>query len=357
MKIQAKKLDEAISKVSLWANRKSPLESVQGILAEGKGNMVSFSATDAISTDITMAVEVDGDVDFRICLPTDYFAKTISALSSAAEEISIAVGRNTTITSGGRETTIQPLDDAYFPVISREYEVEESIEISGREFAEVIKLVVSTFDSKNPYSALEGIYFSNGDVVSMDGFRLSVYEGFSFFQESVLIYGENLTKIAKAISEEDVVRVVWGDRRIYFIWEGGTISTTIIDYEYPNYRGIIPSGYASFGSVAKDELKLSINMASKYAEDSEYLLIAEIMDYGQLVLRSLSHVGTHRSEIECVVEGESVKFGISLKYLRDALARLSGDIEILVSDPTKLIVLRGDVKEYLYGIMPMAVKE
>jgi len=354
--LETKTLLDATATAAMWVTKKSPIQALQCIRFTFASGILELSATDASSSDISLYLPVDQDGEFDVCIPVDRILPKLQVLARSSKALTITVGKTVTIATSVHSSRINPVGVDYFPELSRDFDFDAGTEVQSAEFADAIQKTVVAADPKSPYRALEGIYMNNGDMVSADGTKISLYKA-DFVSGSVLVPADSLAKVARAISGLDAVKILHTESKFVVYWSGGVIVAATIGYDFPDYNSIIPKEHETEFVLDRSILLDAINMATADALDSQNLITVDAS--GETILiQANSSSGGHSSKIEPEsFSGPSKRFGLSVKYLKDALAKISGSqVTFGVNSPSALVMIYSGT-EYKYGVMPMYVKE
>ena len=186
LKFKTKDLADVLNIAIRWVEKRTVIPALQGFLINAGHNIFSVSATDGLSTDITVTIEMDSEVEELVaCVPADLLTRTIGTLSKVSKEVELSfTSKNVTVISEKKRSRISLFDETTYPALSIDVDVEkEHTDIDVEEFARAVYLTKSAYDPKSPFPALEGIYFNGSDVVSVDGYRLCLVEGFELLEE------------------------------------------------------------------------------------------------------------------------------------------------------------------------------
>ena len=356
--LKTKTLLDAVSKVSMWTTRNSPIQALQCIRFTLSGGAFELTAMDGSSTDITLFVDAgEPDGEFDVCIPVDRILPKLQLLAKSSDEVSLSFGKSVMVTTKRHKSRISPISAELFPTVNRDFVLDGGTEVSVQEFVNAIKMTMASADPNSPYPALEGIYMNGEDMVSADGTRIAIYTKDEFVDGDILVPATSLARVAKAIEGIDTVFVLRGDERMIVYWDEGIIVSTLISYSFPDYKSLIPESYETTFSLSRSELLEAIGLANVDAVESKNLLVIKASD-DTVVIMAESDAGGHISELDPTnFDGPPKDFGLSIKYLKDAIMKLkSSNITFGVNSATKLVVLYDD-DSYKYGIMPMHWKE
>ena len=146
------------------------------------------------------------------------------------------------------------------------------------------------------------------------------------------------------------------------------IWTGLIDGQYPDYEGIIPSDHVGLVSVPKGALCSAVSRAGALSKGRRLAGAVLEMDGSELVVRLVEDAGDGISSIERVspvrAEGTVPVCGLRINYLADALARLpdASRVELRFSDDKgeSPVVIQGSESNgsgLLSMIMPYRVEK
>lgn len=364
LKFKTVELADALGMAMRWVQKRTVIPALQGFLINAGYGVFSISATDGLSTDITVTISTDSDVEELVaCVPADLLTRTIATLSKVTEDVELSfTNKNVTVLSGKKMSRISLFDPDNYPAMNIDFVStgidHEDLSVSVEEFARAVYLTKSAYDPKSPFPALENIYFDGEKVVSVDGYRLCLVEGLHILEEPKLINGETCYKIYAALSGKvDKIGVTTSGNRVVFYWDGGIITTTTSSYKFPKYMQLLSDEYETEFSVPKDELSVALALSKDYAEESMNLVIFEYTD-AVLDIHAISNTGEYSGAILASnASGPSKKFGLSYRYIRDAITKMeSENIYFGINDVQGMVAVHNS-QDYVYGIMPMYVKE
>lgn len=358
--LNTRTLKENLDAAIRWVQPRTINQALQSFLIAHDGQKtLRISATDGLSTDITLYIEAGECDKFELCIPAARLSEKISAYSTFTDEVTVNFGKKVTIRSAsGRDITeISTFDSHDFPSIIQHEMADSPTQIDADEFVRAVALTRGAVDPRSPFPALSGIYFSeNGDVVSIDGYRMSMLRWKPIAQSGVLVNGNTCFHIGNAIAGKDDIVSFLDNERLVFKWPGGEISTTLMsDIKFPDYKSIIPSSAGTVAVVAGKKFKSKLLLAKGDAIETQNLIVLEIHE-DALLIRSRSGIGGHQSELDYVsLSGNPVTVGLSIKYLNDAMSKIGDeDMSIAIRDEKSLVVFSPIDNDYIYGIMPMA---
>jgi len=358
MKVSSEKLNNALSTASKWVPQKPIIDATGGYLFAFDDGVMSISAIDPVGSDITLNIPFEGEpLPESILVKAKQLNTTIRSMANISDTITMDLKKNGLVLKcAGHRTVISTMSPDEFPELRTRDSDKEHI-IDPQEFAEAVLKMKGVASPDDPRRNLSCIYFKDGDVVATDGRRMAIKYGFDLVSEEVLVPIDFCNDIASALANIVCdVSVYYDEDVLYFEWDGGAISTSLVEMNYPDYEQMVPQSYATEVKIASSELKTVLSMAAPFAVDSENLLIVRVDEDG-ISIESGSESGGHTSKMEGLeITGESVVIGLSYRYLNDAINAVGGNVHIGINGPTGIVILSGS-DDYLYGMMPMHITE
>ncbi|MDR0741767.1 MAG: DNA polymerase III subunit beta [Rickettsiales bacterium] len=218
---------------------------------------------------------------------------------------------------------------------------------------------------------LGGIYFHITDEgkgkmltsVATDAQRLALCEmpapGGSGEMPSVIlprrVIGE-LSKLLEDATVDDVV-VELSDTKARFSVGAATLTSKLVDAQYPNYRVVIPKGNDKIALFDRKQFVSAVDLVSVASVDKTKSVQLEF-SMNKLVLSASSpDAGTATQELDIEYNGDNVfKILFSVKFLLDITSQLDGDkFQMEMQDPMSPTIIKSTDKknDALYVLMPL----
>ena len=147
-----------------------------------------------------------------------------------------------------------------------------------------------------------------------------------------------------------------GDRDAAF--EVGTtrITTRLIEGEFPNYRGLIPSSYPNRLVVGREPLLDAVRRVKLMAREATPLRLVMRPD-GLELLAVTQDVGQAHENLDAKYEGADLTVAFNPEYLTQGVDVTPGDEVVLETiDALKPAVIRStETQDFLYLLMPVRV--
>lgn len=361
---------KALGLVGRVTSKRSTLPVLEHVLLRADGDLLRLSATDlnmSMSHWVPCRMEESGG----ITVPARLLSELVGQLP--AEPIELSVNRKTmtlNIRAGRYVTNIKGMDESEFPIVPVEGRKEEGEEIviSTEAFRSAIGQVgyACALDESRP--TLTGIFVVINDgkmtCAATDGFRLAVRSvgvERAGRKRELLIPRRSLAEVEKACDfagDEGEVRIT-SDGVTQAIFEVGetVVSAALIDANYPNYRGIVPSSYGTLVEVDRVQLLQTLKMALLFGRDSSNIIRFDMEGDRMIVTADSAEVGNNTGRLDAVVKGDGLKIAFNGRYMRDALEALADQrVGLEMTSANKPCVLRpvgGSDGECFHLLMPM----
>ncbi|GAC1469912.1 MAG: DNA polymerase III subunit beta [Chloroflexota bacterium] len=352
---------------------RSPLPITTNVLLASADGRLRLSATNldiAISTWIDASVTEEGS----ITLPAKLLTEFVDTLPAEPIDLTVKQGSHSAHLAAGRyQATIRGMDANDFPVIP-DVQGEPAAAIDPALLKEMIEQVAFAAAGDDTRPVLTGVLATfSGDELTLaatNGFRLAVRNGklseAATGDFSVIVPARTLVELAKIVpdSEEPVEMTVTPNRnQVVFRARDLHVVSSLLEGQFPNYRQIIPSKFATKVVVSTAELLKATKIASFFARDNTNPIGLEVQPGGEAGMGSIvvsgqaAELGEDRGEIDAVVNGGNAKIQFNARYVSDALnAMQSPQVGIEISGPNSAAVFRPiDGGDYLHIIMPMYV--
>ena len=248
----------------------------------------------------------------------------------------------------------------------------EPVSLKTAEFVEGLKQVIPAARKDDSRPILTGVLLATKDadlrLVATDSYRL----GLSYLsnlaidvnEEDVIVPSRALDEITKLIehSEELILRL--DESTAVFDLEDITVTTRLINGEFPSYEGLIPTDHPNKLVADRSEMLDAIRRVRLVGDSDTPIRIN--MKEGSLTLSSTTEVGEARAIIENMsYEGEDLLIAFNAEYLNDGVKVLESEkITLLTADALKPALLqeendkegdKEDESDFLYLLMPVRV--
>ncbi|HEX8919124.1 MAG TPA: DNA polymerase III subunit beta, partial [Chloroflexota bacterium] len=169
----------------------------------------------------------------------------------------------------------------------------------------------------------------------------------------ILPDGEHLVEISVTPNRNQVV----------FRTDTVHVVSRLIEGNFPNYKQIIPSKFATKVVVGTGDLLKATKIASFFSRDNSNVITLEVQPGGEagvgnvIVTGAAAELGEDRGELDAVVNGSAAKVSFNSRYINDVLGAVeSSQVGLEITGPNSAAVFRPiDSVDYTHVVMPMHV--
>lgn len=249
--IQQSALLPKLADISSITERKSINPIISHVLIEAQEHQLILTGTD---TEITLTVEVSESLEVqqtgKVTVPAAKFLDVIrhqasgSVIQCALDQEQLVVRSQDSVF---RLSTLPAQD---FPV-QETLAFQESIELPSKALYQSLKRVQFSMAEQDPRHTLNGVLLhlveqgAGMHVVSTDGHRLSCAQAkvhqSSASEGSWILPRKAVAELIRFVSRLDqMVRLNVSGRQLNVQFDGYSLTTSLIDGQYPNYNAVIP---------------------------------------------------------------------------------------------------------------------
>ena len=334
---------------------------LSGVRAELIGPHLQLTGSDLDLT-ISVGATVDGEQDGVAVVPARIASEVVRALEPGAVTVSVD-GDEAEISAGRSQFSLRLLPADEFPRLADP--PADAVTLQSGELATALKQVVKAASSDDSRPILTGVLMAADEVglrlVATDSYRLAVRDvrGASVLREgqSVLVPSRALSELSRVLGTGDQeLTLRLGERDASF--ETGTVrlTTRLIEGDFPNYRGLIPSSYPNKLTVGREPLLEAVRRVKLMAREATPVRLT--MKPDGLELSAITQdVGRADEELDAKYEGTELTVAFNPEYLLDGIEVAPGDeVSIETVDALKPAVIRAtDGADFLYLLMPVRV--
>jgi DNA polymerase-3 subunit beta len=244
-----------------------------------------------------------------------------------------------------------------FPVSSTGF-----FNISIKNFKEMINLTVFSVSDDETRFLMNGVYFEKNEgkliMVATDGRRLAYIEKetseISDFP-GIIIPPKILNIITKRAGDEGPVEISVTDKIIFIRFGSYSLSSVLIEGQFPNYRKVIPEEQSSSLSVKRDEMIDALRRVSLLVEQKSHRIFLGLKPGVMEIFSEEGEIGDAKEEIPCQYDGEEISLALNYRYLEEPFKVITTDeICIRFSEPSKAITILPVPKtDFFHIVMPM----
>jgi DNA polymerase-3 subunit beta len=354
-------LADALQTVQRGVSARPGIPALTGVLMAVSDGTLTLATTDLeVSTEFRL--DVQSQEEGTALVPARLVADIVRKLDAAPVEFSADAGQ-AVIRCAAYEGQIRCLPAEDFPV--RREPAGTRVTVAAAEFAEAVKQVARAASKDEARPILTGVLIEANregiTLVATDSYRLSIREltAKGEGETKVLIPERALTEAGRASESDDKgeVELLLEESQATFRAGALTLTSRLIEGEFPNYRQLVPEGYDNRLVVSRVGLLDAVSRVGLLARENSPVRM-EFNALGVRLTSSSPDLGGAVEVVEAEYQGEELTVAFNPGYLHDGLSAAVGEkARIEVRDGLKPAVVRGEKDGFLYLVMPVRLPE
>lgn len=353
-------LAEAFSTAGRATSSRSSLPVLSGLRLELQGEHLMVTGSDLDLT-IRLSLTVGGERDGVAVIPAKLAADIVRSLNDGAVMLEVN-DDEVTISSGRSNFALKALVADDYPRLPVPAEV--GVSMPSAEFGDALRQVVRAASSDELRQILTGVLMSAEPgglrLVATDSYRLAVRDlpGTTVLStdQKVIVPSRALNEVQRLVNSGDVVTLRLGEREATFDVGHTSLTTRLIEGEFPNYRNLIPSSYPITLTIGRESLLEAIRRVKIFARNAAPVRLSLTPD-GVTLTTMDREFGNALEEVDATLVGDEVTVAFNPDYLAAGVEALTTDeVTLEVENGQRPAILRGvDAPDYLYLLMPVRV--
>jgi DNA polymerase-3 subunit beta len=348
--------------VARVASTHSAVQALSGVQIDAGESGSELRVTD-LEVGLRLPLEAKVDRPGTVVLPARLLLDVVRSLPPGDVELELrAAEQDVELRAGGATFDIRTLRAEDFPALPGA-DAEATVRVPAEAFVETVGIVARSASRDETRPVLTGILVSAAGeelrMVATDSYRLSVKETRldrpldGSFEANVPARAlQELARIAQHAGDEDL-SVGVKENQVVFEAGGATLSSRLIDGQFPNYRQLLPEEFEHELTLAGGELQEVARRISLLAQKNAPLRLA-FKDGELTVSAQTPDVGEARESVPVPFTGEALEIGFNPDFLRDGLESVDGDVVLKLINPLRPGLLEAaDGSGFLYLIMPI----
>ena len=362
LKSDRDQLLDALQIASRALSTRSTLPSLGGIMLTSESGTPTLRATDTeLAVTVTVAGELEGEGS--ILLPGRLLTDLVKTLPPGQISLSERSSENDVeLTAGTANCHLRVLAADDFPNLPG-FEG-DIVKMPAAAFAETVENVARAASRDEVRPILTGILVSvDGDhltMVATDSYRLAVKHtklespvGTAFEANVPARALRELARLVVAAGVEEIELVLTGSQ-IVFRAGNVTLSSRLIDGQFPSYRQLVPEAFDHDVRLPKSELLDVLRRIRHFAQRTAPLRMA--FAEGEVTIAATTpEVGDASEAMPCSYDGEAMEIAFNPQYLVEGVESIEGEEVVLrLTSPLRpgLLQPAGD-ESYSYLVMPI----
>lgn len=344
------------------AGRGGSMPILGGVRLSVSGNALEVTGTDLDLT-ITVATEVVGSgSDGVVVVPGRLVTDIVRALEPGKVEVD-ADDDELRIASGRSHFTVRTHPAGDFPRLP--VPTGDTVDLEAEGLMEALRQVTRAASNEESRPILTGVLMSAEEgglrLVATDSYRLAVRDlpGVGVLSEGqkVLVPSRALNELLRLLSGSGSVSLRLGAHDATFTVGDVTLTTRLIEGEFPNYKSLIPASYPNRLTVGRESLLDAVRRVKLLARDATTPVRIALRPNGIELTVITTDWGTAVEEVDAKYEGAEMTVAFNPNFLIEGVEAVTGDeVALDTLDALKPATLRPiDSDAYLYLLMPVRV--
>ena len=351
-------LSEALQTVQRGVSSRPGIPALTGVRMEA----VEDGRLTLMTTDLEVSARLSIDVQVSepgvALVPARLIGDTVKSLSDAPVDFETDQSQ-ARLRCAAYEGALRLLPVEDFPAMQEPSGVR--IQVEANRFSEAVSQVGRAASRDEARPVLTGVLLEvsrEGVVlVATDSYRLSIRElvASAESEAKAIVPERALTEAGRAAGadEKGSVELFVDESQVSFKVGGLTLTSRLIEGEFPNYRQLLPDVHESRLSVSRQQLLDAVRRVGLLARDTTPVRL-EFNALGVKLSSSSPDLGQAVETVEARYEGEDLTVAFNPQYLADGLTAAVGEaVRLDVRDGLKPGVVRGDGDEFTYLVMPV----
>jgi DNA polymerase-3 subunit beta len=349
--------------VTRAASTRSAVQALSGVMISAQPSGAELLATDM---EIGLRVRLQAEViePGSAVLPGRLLLDVARSLPAETASLELrAAQQDLELISGGATFHLRTLRAEDFPTLP-DPSPDTRLSLPAEAFVATVERVARSASKDETRPVLTGILISASAselrMVATDSYRLSVKRT----TLSEPLTGEleanvparalqELARIAQQSAPESIAASL-GQNQIVFELDGVSLSSRLIDGQFPNYRQLIPDAVEHELHLSSAELTEVVRRISLLAQKNSPLRLA--FSEGELTISAQTpDVGEASETIPVPYRGELFEIGFNPEFLRDGLESIDTEELVLklISPLRPGLVESPDNGDFVYLVMPI----
>ena len=197
-------------------------------------------------------------------------------------------------------------------------------------------------------------------LVSTDSYRLAMCDiaGLTVLgdQQKVLVPSRALKELARIVDDEEEITLSLGEHNASFSVGGATVTTRLIEGDFPNYNRLIPETHENRLTIDRETLLDALRRVRLLAQESTPIRMSMSAE-GLEVAAVAQEVGEAHEALEAEYQGEDLMVAFNPEYLIDGIEVSPGSQVVLetIGELKPALLKSSEDPNFLYLLMPVRV--
>jgi DNA polymerase III subunit beta len=350
-------LSEALQTVQRGVSNRPGIPALTGVLLETGTDMLTLTTTD-LEVSAKLALPVQVQEEGVALIPARLLGDMVKSLPQAPVELD-ADASQARISCGAFEGTVRLLPAEDFPAWQEP--TGTTVRLEAGRFGEAVAQVGRAASRDEARPTLTGVLLEvtreGVTMVATDSYRLALRDltATAEGESQALVPERALSEAGRAAAndEKGEVELIVDQSQVTFRVGPLTLTSRLIEGQFPNYRQLLPEGYENRLTVSRQQLLDAVRRVGLLARENTPVRM-EFNALGVRLSSSSPDLGGAVEAVEARYEGQDLTMAFNPNYLADGLQASTGEsVRLEIKDGLKPGVVRGDGNEFTYLVMPV----
>src|SRR6266540_168822 len=350
-------LSDALQTVQRAVSPRPGIPALTGVLMNASDSGLTLAATD-LEVSVRLELEVQTQQEGVVLVPARLLGDMVKSFEQAPVEFE-SDGSQARIVCSNYEGTVRCLPVEDFPALQEPGGTR--VTVACGQLSEGIAQVTRAASRDEARPFLTGVLLEISreglTMVATDSYRLSMREltATAEGEARALVPERALSEMGRAAGGEDRGEAEFfvDQSQVAFRAGGLTLTSRLIEGEFPPYRQLIPEGSENRLTASRQQLVDAVRRVGLLARENS-LVRMEFNALGVRLSSSSPDLGGAVEVVEAGYEGADITVGFNPAYLVDGLTASVGEqVRLEVRDGLKAAVVRGEAQDFLYLVMPV----
>ena len=364
IQILQENLLKALTRVGRVVSPRPQLPILQNVKFKVSKEGLEISATNLESTETVWVggkVEKEGE----LCVPARILTEFISSLPAGTVSM-VTKDASLHIVCAKFSAVIPGVPVAEFPAVEL-VEKEKAAVVDKEKFISVLSSIIFSAATDEGRPILTGIKIKEDSEETLfaatDGYRLSTKRitlPLKKFADAI-VPARTLSEVLKIAHEEkDDASIYVGKTsggQIGFVIGDTTLTTRLLDGEYPNFERIIPKSFTTRALIEREPFSRAVRSAAIFAKDNANI-VRLVLDKQKIIISANApQIGENKIEVDAKIDGDGGEIAFNSRFLVEFLANLAEEefvFEMTGALNPGVFKLAKD-ESFLHIIMPVRV--
>lgn len=357
-------LNKGLTIVSRLVGKTLSLPILENILLRANKSGLELQATN-LELGVTTIVRGKTELEGEVLSPAKLLYETVSLFPLS--NIDLSVRENSLdLKNSKQKISIRVLPTEDFPVIPQ-LEGGEVVKINTVELKEALNQVCFAVNPDESRPEISGVYLtphpSGMVMVGTDSYRLAesvLLKKTGGLKKGVVISLRAAHEIERILNDEtdEFTQLTFSDSQVLCEVGDTKITSRLVGSDYPDYKAIIPTQFATTFLVKKEELIKAVRVAGLFVRSGINDVKLMVSPEGKTlsVASANSQVGEQLTELTTTeAVGENMEIVFNFKYLLDGLQSIHTEMVWvgLVSSKDPGVFKPKSADNYQYIVMPI----